>query len=66
MGVSLAFELVTEGLSLCCDCSTNPSSQVDFAKTKASAAVNPFAIWFYPINKLAAGEVTRDRHGTRR
>ena len=53
----LALDLVTERLSCCRGCFPKPSSsQVDFVK-KASAAVNP-------INKFAAGEVTRDRHGT--
>ena len=48
-----------------CGCFPKPSSsQVDFVKKKASAAVNPFAILSHPINKFAAGEVTRDRHGT--
>ena len=61
------FELTTETLGPRDYSSTEPSSsQLDFAKTKTSAAVNPFAILFYPMNEFAAGVVTRDRYGTRR
>jgi len=55
-----------EALSFRDDYFPKPSSQVDFAKMKVGAAVNPFAILFYPINDSAAGEVTPDRHGIRR